>query len=166
MQIYHHNTDSVRDLASFVAIRCSKLGVMVVSDTSSVFLLSSLFRVMLLVAITTVLHGPVADSLRTSSGPQPGDCRPLVYSMGVVDTSEGRIGCMPQWNSKTWSGQNSSTTHYKKQNVSYNFCDSLKQCAKLDTCDEIWQNTGQVVVSPTFFDRWELGHLKESGWVL
>ena len=84
MQIYNHNnTDSVRDLASFVAIRCSKLGVMVVSDTSSVFLLSSLFRVMLLVAVTTVLHGQVADSLRTSSGPQPGDCRPLVYSMGV-----------------------------------------------------------------------------------
>jgi len=58
-------------------------GVMVVSDTSSVFLLSSLFRVMVLVAVTTVLHFPVADSLRTSSGPQPGDCRPLVYSMGV-----------------------------------------------------------------------------------
>jgi len=58
-------------------------GGMVVSDTSSVFLLSNLFRVMVLVAVTTVLHGPVADSLRTSSGPQPGDCRPLVYSMGM-----------------------------------------------------------------------------------
>jgi len=83
MQIYHADTDSVRDLASFVAIRCSKLGFMVVSDTSSVFLLFSLFRVMVLVAVTTVLHVPVADSLRTSSGPQPGDCRPLVSSMGV-----------------------------------------------------------------------------------
>jgi len=76
-------TDAERDLASFVAIRCSKPGVMVVSDTSSVFLLSSLFRIMVLVAVTTVLHGPVADSLRTSSGPQPDDCRPLVDSMGV-----------------------------------------------------------------------------------
>jgi len=81
MQIYHHNTDSVRDLASFVAIRCSKPGVMVDSDTSCVLLLSSLFRVMVLVAVTTVLHGPEADSLRTSSGLQPGDCRQLVYSM-------------------------------------------------------------------------------------
>jgi len=148
MQMYHHNTDSVRHLASFVAIRCSKSGVMVVSDTRSVFLLSSLFRVMVLVAVTTILHGPVANSLRTSNGPQPGDCRPLVYSMGVWIPQNVESGACLSGIAKP--GQNSSTTHYKKQNVSYNFCDCLKQCAKLDTCDEIWQNTGQVVISPTF----------------
>ena len=134
MQIYHPVTDSVRDLASFVAIRCSKLWVMVVSDTSSVFLLSSPFRVVVLIAVTTVLHGPVADSLRTSSGPQPGDCRPLVYSMGVWILQKVESGACLSRIAKPGLVK-ISQPHIKKTNLSYNFCDCLKQCAKLDTCD-------------------------------
>jgi len=65
--------------ACFAATRCSYQGIIVVSDTRSVFLMSSLLRDFVLDAVNTVLHGPEARSSWTGSGPWPSDYWPLPY---------------------------------------------------------------------------------------
>jgi len=50
------------------------VAITAVNDTCSVLLIFRLLRDFLLVAVTTVLHDPVANSSQTGSGPRPGGC--------------------------------------------------------------------------------------------